>query len=350
MKKPKVLVALSGGVDSSMTAFLLKEKGYDLVGVTFKVFENKQLRKHPIEQGIQDAKKLARKINIPYYLIDLVDDFEGQIINYFVDEYANGRTPNPCALCNYQIKWSKLIEIADELGCDYVATGHYAEIGNRSGRYFISEANDSLKDQSSFLWRLPQEFLRRTIFPLGNLSKKEIKRLAEDKGFGHLAKKQESYNICFIPEGDYRTFLSEKLLDKKGEITSSDGNLIGYHKGIWNYTLGQKKDIGRVGDSNSCVTEINAENNQLVIGDQEQLKKQEVTIDSVVFQKYEKLENGIELKAKIKYRGELLDCKVKTLAVSQLNIQFNKPVDSLVPGQSMVLFENNDLVAGGVIV
>ncbi|NJO88198.1 MAG: hypothetical protein HC831_03930 [Chloroflexia bacterium] len=181
--KEMFLVALSGGVDSSVTALLLKEQGYELIGVTFKVFENKGLHKYPLEQGIQDAKKLVKKINIPYYIIDLVDDFNDQIINYFINEYANGKTPNPCALCNYQIKWSTLIEIADELGCDYVATGHYAEIGNKSDRYFISEANDSLKDQSSFLWRLPQEFLKRTIFPLGNLSKKKIKKLAEIRVF-----------------------------------------------------------------------------------------------------------------------------------------------------------------------
>jgi tRNA-specific 2-thiouridylase len=350
MKKPKVLIALSGGVDSSMAAFLLKEQGYDLIGVTFKVFGNKGLRKYPIEHGIRDAKKIAGRINIPYYLIDLIDDFEEQIINYFVKEYANGRTPNPCALCNYQVKWSKLIEIANELGCDYVATGHYAEIGNQSGRYFISEANDSLKDQSSFLWRLTQEFLRRTMFPLGNLSKKEIKRLAEDKGFDDLAKKQESYNICFIPDGDYRKFLAEKLSVKKGKVTLADGTLIGYHQGVWNYTLGQKKDITAGIDSNYCVTKIDAVNNEIVVGNQKQLQKTKVEIESVVFQKYENIVNGLELKAKIKYRGELLDCKVKAIESKKLHIQFNKPVDSLVPGQSIVLFENNDLVAGGVII
>ncbi len=350
MKNKKVLVALSGGVDSSMAAYFLKEQGYELVGVTFKVFKNTVIRNHSLEQGIQDAKKLSMKINIPYYIVDLVDDFEEQIIDYFVNEYTNGRTPNPCALCNYQIKWSKLVEIADEFGCDYVATGHYAEIGSRLGRYFISEANDFLKDQSSFLWRLSQNFLKRTIFPLGRLNKKEIKNLAEKRGFSYLAKKQESYNICFIPDGDYRKFLSEKLISKKGEIALSNGTVIGSHDGLWNYTLGQKKIIGKVDDKNFCVTEIDAENNKLVIGDHKELQKSEIVIDKVVFQKYEKLENGIDLKAKIKYRGELLDCKVNTLPSNQLKIHFNNSVESLVPGQSLVLFEKNDLVAGGVIV
>ncbi len=349
MKKPTILVALSGGVDSSMAAILLKEQGYNLVGVTFKVSDNEHIRESSFENALNDAKILATKINIPYYVVNIVDDFEQQIINYFINEYSCGRTPNPCALCNYQIKWSKLIELANELGCEYVATGHYATVKNMDDRYFISEAEDNLKDQTSFLWRLSQEYLQRTLFPLGEMTKSQVKELAENKGFNRVAKKQESYNICFIPNGDYRKFLAQRLKENRGQIMLADKTLLGHHNGFWNYTLGQKKGIGLKTGADYCVTEIDVDNNRIIVGNQDELLRQEIIIDQLVFQKYTRITENINLKAKIKYRGELLNCEVKSSDQKQLIIKFQIPVNGLVPGQSIVLFEGNDLVAGGVI-
>ena len=349
MKKGKVLIALSGGEDSSIAAILLKEKAYDLVGVTLNVFSDRESRRAPLEKGIADAQTLAIKINIPYYVIDVTKDFDRQVIQYFVNEYCSGKTPNPCSKCNFQIKWAKLIELANDFGCDYIATGHYATVGKYNGRYFISEAEDPLKDQTSFLWRLSQEFLQKTLFPLGQLNKTEIKELAIHNGLKHIANKKESYNICFIPDGNYRDFLDRKLKPEIGNIVLKDGKIIGQHDGVWNFTIGQKKGINELDGDGLCVIEINGKNNELVVGEGKELLKEKILIKNVNYQKYAKINNSVMLKAKLRYRGELIDCEIESVSSNELSIKFKSPVSIIAPGQSIILFEGNNLVAGGVI-
>lgn len=348
MKKARVLVAMSGGVDSSMSAILLKEKGYELVGVTLKVYENDNYRHPGLKKGIKDASILASQLKIPYYIIDIRKEFETKIINYFVDEYAGGRTPNPCALCNYTIKWNKLIEIADELDCQFVATGHYADINIENGRYYLSEAHDKLKDQTYFLWRLSQEYLKRTIFPLAYLTKRQTKHNVAEKGFSNIAGKSESYNICFIPEGNYREFLDNRLSAKEGKIITHDGRNLGLHNGIWNYTIGQQETSSNNTGKAHYVTKIDSHLNQIIVGEKSKLLIDSVLIKQLNFMKYESIDNGTELFAKINYKSPLVKCTVDKVNEGLL-LQFSEAVYALAPGQPIVIYEGNDIVAGGVI-
>ncbi|MDF1547873.1 MAG: tRNA 2-thiouridine(34) synthase MnmA [Bacteroidales bacterium] len=348
MKEPKVLVALSGGVDSSMAAILLKEQGYDIIGVTLKVYNNYNYRQSSIERGINDASILSKKLKIPYYVIDILQDFENEIISYFIREYSNGRTPNPCALCNYTIKWSKLIEIANEFDCQYVATGHYAKINNADNRYYLTEANDILKDQTYFLWRLNQDFLQRTLFPLGALTKKETKDFAFEQGFTQIAKKKESYNICFIPDGRYRDFLNDRLVRRAGNIIFENGENAGVHNGIWNFTIGQNKGFTKINNQSLYVTRINSEENEIVIGEKDKLLNYYALITEINYMKYESISATDNFQAKINYKSPLVDCSFSNRN-GDIYVHFDKPVVALAPGQSIVFYQRNDLVAGGVI-
>lgn len=348
MKKPKVLVALSGGVDSSMAAILLKDQGYDIIGVTLKVYESNDYRQSSMEGGIIDASILSKKLNIPYYVIDIREEFENEIINYFIKEYSNGRTPNPCALCNFTIKWSKLIEIANEFDCQYVATGHYARINNNINRFYLSEANDNLKDQTYFLWRLSQDFLQRTLFPLGSLTKIEIKEFASKLGFKRIAQKKESYNICFVPDGNYRNFLKTRLERQKGKIVFENGNIAGEHNGIWDFTVGQTKGLDILNSQSLCVTHINQIKNQVVIGEKNKLLNYSILISDVNYMKFETFKEDDIFQAKINYKSPLVDCSFSNRN-GDIYVHFDKPVVALAPGQSIVFYQRNDLVAGGVI-
>jgi tRNA-specific 2-thiouridylase len=345
-------MAMSGGLDSSMAALMLKEQNYDLIGITLRVYKS-QFRSEPLEQSIRDAYILAVKLDIPYYVIDVFDDFKETVIDYFIDEYANGKTPNPCALCNYQIKWKYLIQLADEFNCDYVATGHYAQINEKDERYYISEGKDALKDQSYFLWRLNQDYLKRSLFPLGKYTKKQIRALAKAKGLKTIALKKESYDVCFIPEGNYRVFLEKSSkqnhsFSKQGNIINQQGDIIGKHSGIANYTIGQRKGIDIAHTEPLYVININAVQNTITLGTKQNLKQSLVYLEDFVLSKYKKLPNKT-LYTKIRYKSIPVESKV-SYENGKLKIEFLNPVVSVTPGQSAVIYEGNDLVAGGVIV
>lgn len=345
--KERVLVALSGGVDSSTVAVMLKEQGYDIVGVTFKTHIPSN-RNSMFEKGLKDAKKLANKLNIPYYIIDVSEEFNEKVIKYFIKEYEQGRTPNPCVFCNHEIKWTKLIEVSDALKCKYVATGHYAKVNNTKGRCYISASNDHIKDQCFFLWKLTQSQLKRTIFPLGNRKKTEIKNIAKGKGLKSIVDKSESYNVCFIPTKDYREFLNKYLSQNIGSVVLENGKEIDKHKGIWNFTIGQKKGFKNI-ESNLCVLKLNADKNEVVVGELKNTFVNEIMIQNLNFHKYQSFDEQKVYLAKINYKGELVETKVRKFFKGYQLILEN-PVMALASGQSVSLFENNDLVAGGEVV
>ncbi len=352
MSKKKVLMAMSGGLDSSMAALMLKEQNYELIGITLRVY-NSPFRSEPMEQSIRDAQILADQLAIPYYVIDVSDDFKETVIDYFIDEYYNGKTPNPCALCNFYIKWTYLIQLADEFNCDYVASGHYAQINESNGRYYISEGTDALKDQSYFLWRLSQEYLKRSLFPLGKYTKSQVREIAKAKGFELIANKKESYDICFIPEGDYRLFLEKntnqkKVFSKTGDILNLRGDVLGKHSGIANYTIGQRKGLGITHTDPLYVVKIAAEKNTIILGRKQDLVQTSVYLKDYVLSKYENLPDKT-FYAKIRYKAPLVECKI-SIENQKLKIDFLKPVTSVTSGQSAVIYEENDMVGGGVII
>ncbi len=352
MKGKKVLVALSGGVDSSVSSILLKEQGYDLIGITLRVFNPQNYRLDPLAQNIKDATKLADKLQIPYYVIDVHKEFKQTVIGNFISEYQAGRTPNPCVLCNPEIKWKSLLKIANEFDCEYIATGHYAQIKIHKGRYHISKAMDEVKDQSYFLWRLNQNELSRTIFPLGKYKKPEIKRIAAEKGFKTIASKKESYDICFIPEGDYRNYLKEHSPKEKqgiiGKFITESGQVLGDHLGIENYTIGQRKGLALSTEVPLYVSKINSKENQIVLAKKQELMCNELIINDYNLSKYPAIPDEIIIKSKMRYKSPEILSKINTNN-QQLTIQFSEPVFAVSPGQSIVFYEDNDLIGGGII-
>lgn len=344
--KNRVLVALSGGVDSSTAAIMLKEQGYEVVGVTFNMYNSNE-RNPSLKRGIKDAMILATKLNIAYYVIDVSKDFQKVVVKHFINEYKNGRTPNPCVLCNHEIKWANLIKVADAFNCKYVATGHYARINTFKGRYYISESNDPLKDQCFFLWRLNQNQLKRTLFPLGALQKANIKKKALTNGLNSIAKKSESYNVCFIPNGDYRDFLNKHLEKYEGLVILENGEKIDNHQGVWNFTLGQKKGFKNA-QNDLYVLNVDSKNNEVVVGDLSKLYVNEIIICDINPQKYKELEEQKTYLAKVSYRGELVKTTIRKVSEGY-KLTLDKPVRALASGQSITLFEDNDLVAGGIV-
>jgi tRNA-specific 2-thiouridylase len=356
--KGKILVAMSGGIDSSVTAMLLYEQGYDVIGITMKTWDYESSGSTRKETGccsldsINDARQVAVRYGFPHYILDIRSEFGEHIINNFVDEYLKGRTPNPCVLCNTHIKWEALLKRADQLGCEFIATGHYAKINNENGRYFISRGIDFNKDQSYVLWGLSQDCLKRTIFPLGNYTKPEIRKMAENFGFAELANKPESYDICFIPDNDYRTFLKHRVPEMEHQLEGGDfifqGKKVGKHRGYPFYTIGQRKGLEIALGDPAFVTEIIPETNTVILGTKKDLEKNEMYVRDFNLQKYAHLPSDFQCITKIRYKDP---GKYSTVNHENnlLNVVFHEAVSGVAPGQSAVLYEGNDLVGGGFI-
>ena len=299
-KHGKVLVAMSGGIDSSVASILLKEQGYEVIGLTMKTWDYASSGSSSKETGccslesINDARNIAVDLGFHHNILDIRNEFGDYVIDYFTDEYMNGRTPNPCVLCNTHIKWESLLKRADKLGCEFIATGHYANINFDNNRYYISKGKDLNKDQSYALWGISQKNLARTIFPLGDLNKDEIRKMAKDWGYHNLVKKSESYEICFVPDNNYRGFLKNRVkdLDKKvgkGNFIDTDGNVIGVHEGYPFYTVGQRKGLGLATGYPVYVTEINSRKNEVMIGTFDELKRNGMMVDKLNFMKFDKI-------------------------------------------------------------
>ncbi len=359
MSKGKVLVAMSGGIDSTVTAILLHKQGYEVIGITMKTWDYATSGGSSKETGccsldsINDAREIAVELGFPHFIVDIRPEFGGAVINNFIDEYMAGRTPNPCVLCNTHIKWDALLNRANDLQCDYIATGHYAIKHELNGRFFVSMAKDDRKDQSYVLWGLSQESLARTLFPLGNFTKVEIRQMAMDWGYEEIANKEESFEICFVPDNDYRSFLRrnvEGLEDQVagGTFVDTEGNTLGNHQGYPFFTIGQRKGLGIALGEPMYVTEILPDENVVVLGKEHELKRKGMLVHNVTFQKFADFEDGKEALVKVRYkdRGALAKLYHDD---SFIRVEFNTEVKGIAPGQSAVFYDGEDLLAGGHI-
>lgn len=358
-KKGRVLVAMSGGIDSTVAAMMLHEEGYEVVGITMKTWDYASSGASKKETGccsldsINDAREVAVHMGFHHFIIDIRDEFGDYVIDNFVDEYLAGRTPNPCVLCNTHIKWSALIKRADAMDCEFIATGHYAVIKEHAGRQYISKGKDDRKDQSYVLWGLDQHCLSRSRFPLGGYTKPEIRQMAKDWGHEALSKKAESYEICFVPDNDYRGFLKrrvEGLEDKVagGMFVNVKGEVIGEHTGYPFYTIGQRKGLGQGFGRPMYVTEIRPETNTVVLGDVDDLLRNGMYVGQLNMQKYADLTEAKELITQVRYNDRGTLSKVSQLG-NEMEVEFFSNVRGIAPGQSAVFYEGDDVVGGGII-
>ncbi len=361
-RKGKVLVAMSGGIDSTVTALMLHHEGYEVIGITMKTWDyatsvgttgKKETGCCNID-SFNDARMAAVHHGFPHYILDIRDEFGDFVIENFVEEYLAGRTPNPCVMCNTHIKWKALLKRANNLGCDFIATGHYAEVHqHENGRYFLSKGLDETKDQSYVLWGLDQELLSRTIMPLGKYRKSEIRQMAHDMGYPELAKKSESYEICFVPDNDYRGFLKRRVdgLEEKvdgGWFTDKNGKRLGKHKGYPFYTIGQRKGLDIALGKPAFVTAINPETNTVVLGDEQDLEQNDMLVGKINWIKYDGITNGMEALTKIRYKDKGAFSNLYT-SDNGINVRFYENVKGIAPGQSAVFYEGNDVIGGGII-
>tara|TARA_B110000438_G_scaffold97150_1_gene96260 strand:+ start:4861 stop:6000 length:1140 start_codon:yes stop_codon:yes gene_type:complete len=358
-KHGKVLVAMSGGIDSSVASILLKEQGYEVIGLTMKTWDYVSSGSSSKETGccslesINDARNIAVDLGFHHNILDIRNEFGDYVIDYFTDEYMNGRTPNPCVLCNTHIKWESLLKRADKLDCEFIATGHYANINFDNNRYYISKGKDLNKDQSYALWGISQKNLSRTIFPLGHLNKDEIRKIAQEWGYHNLVKKSESYEICFVPDNNYRGFLKNRIkdLDKKvgkGNFIDTDGNILGTHEGYPFYTVGQRKGLGLALGYPVYVTEINSKENKVIIGTFDELKRNGMIVDKLNFMKYNKISGKIDANTKIRY-NDLGSPSIIEQIDDSIKVFFGSGVNAIAPGQAAVFYDNNDVIGGGWI-
>ena len=353
MKKNKVLLGMSGGVDSSMSAYYLLEQGYEVIGITFNTVT--PLSSPDSRQFIAEAKKLAERLNFEHHVIDVYDDFKKEVIDYFVDEYLHGRTPNPCIRCNETIKWKLLFEHAERLDCAKISTGHYVNVIEKEGFYYIEKGIDPAKDQSYFLWNLPQTILAKCLFPLGKMIKVDVKTKALNLGFNTMASKKESMGVCFLHGQDYRDFINTikpqlKQELSKGDIINKQGEKIGTHDGFPYYTIGQKRGLNLQKNQGEYVACIDSKNNRLITAPKNTLFSSSVVLREYISCNPEYINKPQQVDIRI--RG--LDAVPPTpgtikLLNGNLHVEFSNPVWALTPGQSIVFYEKNIVVGGGIV-
>ena len=390
-KHGRILVAMSGGIDSSLAAVMLHDEGYEVIGMTMKTWDYASSGGTKKETGccsldsINDARNISVSLGFPHYILDIRAEFGDAVIDHFTGEYLEGRTPNPCVMCNTHIKWDALLRRADRLDCELIATGHYANIrlvtttpvvrqseqdhqdtgeplhgGDSAGRYVISKGVDTLKDQSYVLWGVSQESLRRTKLPLGHLRKTEIREMATERGFIELVNKSESYEICFVPDNDYRGFLKRRVPGLEAEVAGGNfvmegtGKIMGKHEGYPFYTIGQRKGLGMAFGQPMFVTEIRKETNEVVLGVDTDLFRDGMMVGKLNLQKYDRIVGSLDTVTKVRYkdagtRAMISQTRDPRTGNDQMEVLFEQGVSAIAPGQAAVFYEGDDVVGGGWI-
>ena len=350
----KVIVGMSGGVDSAAAAFLLKQAGYDVVGVTLRTWAGTEGQESRCCE-IDDARQTARAIGIPYYAFNCQSDFEDRVITPFVQDYLHGMTPNPCVVCNREIKWARLLYHADVLQADFVATGHYASVVKlENGRYTVRKAAHAEKDQTYMLYRLTQEQLSRTLMPLGDYSKPEVRKIAAEAGI-RVASKPDSQEICFVTDGSYADFIRDHeggVIPGEGNYVDEQGNVLGKHRGIIHYTVGQRKGLGVSFGHPVYIKEIRADSNEIVLSGYDQTNCRAILCKSTNFMSIAEPETGtaVRCQVKVRYRHAGQYALLEQLDKERVRVSFDEPVRFAAPGQSAVFYDQNDCLLGGGII
>jgi len=355
----KVLVAMSGGIDSTVVALMLHEQGYEVIGITMKTWDYASSGGSKKETGccnldsFNDARAAAVHHGFPHYILDIREEFGGFVVENFVDEYLAGRTPNPCVMCNTHIKWRALLKRANAMDCEFIATGHYAKVREENGRHLISKGIDETKDQSYVLWGLQQDLLSRTLLPLGGYRKTAIRQMAHDFGYPELAKKSESYEICFVPDNDYRGFLKRNVEGleermKGGTFVDKHGKILGQHKGYPFYTIGQRKGLDIALGKPAFVTAIDPNTNTVVLGNEEDLMKKDMHVAKMNYIKYAGINDGMEATIRIRYK-DMGSAGTLHNNDNGIRVSFYENAKGIAPGQSAVFYEGDDVIGGGII-